>query len=135
MDTRLQTMPPSFRDDTIARPQLSYIPSHRAKGAAFLGNNSTINRVCHSESKIDRASIDGQQYKEIVFLDGVPYHQAASNSTGNARLLGHSASGGNDSTMMRHQEQLLYDDVTSRRGEIAFRGNNYAVLYKRKPVR
>ena len=72
MDTRQKTMPPSFRDDMIARPQLSYVPSRRAK-SAFLGNDSTINRVCHSESKIDRASIEGQQYKEIVFLDGVPY--------------------------------------------------------------
>jgi hypothetical protein len=107
MDTRQKTMPPSFRDDTIAHPQLSYVPSRRAKGAAFLGNDSTINRVCHSESKIDRASIEGQQYEEIVFLDGVPYRPADSNSTGSARLLGEIASGGNDSTMMRHQEQLF----------------------------
>jgi hypothetical protein len=70
-DTRLQTIPPSFRDDTIACPKLSYVPSCQAK-SAFLGNDSTINHVCHSESKIDHALIDGHN-KEIVFLDGVPY--------------------------------------------------------------
>jgi hypothetical protein len=63
--------------------------------------------VCHSESKIDRALIDGQQYEEIVFLDGVPYRRADSNSTGNAHLLGDSASGGNNSTMMRHQSSCM----------------------------
>jgi hypothetical protein len=59
-------MPPSFQDDTIARRQLSYVPSRRAK-SAFLGNDSTINRVCHSESKINHALIDGQ-YKVSFWM-------------------------------------------------------------------
>jgi hypothetical protein len=41
---------------------------------------------------------------------------------------GEIASGGNDSTMMRHQEQLLYDDVTYRRGETTFRGNDSMMM-------
>jgi hypothetical protein len=41
---------------------------------------------------------------------------------------GQSASVGNDSTMMRHQEQLLYDGVTSRRGEIASGGNDSMMM-------
>jgi hypothetical protein len=129
MDTRLQTIPRSSRDDMISCHQLLYIPSHWLK-SAFLGNYSMINRVSHStqlvaykdfpphwgelefgnaatinhvsprtqqlsydgaptnqaesalffrnESKIDRASIDGH-YKEIVLLDGIPYHWARAN--------------------------------------------------------
>jgi hypothetical protein len=94
--------------------QLSYdsTPTNQAESALFFRN----------ESKIDHASIDNH-YIEIVWLDGVPYRQAVSKFIGSARR-GPSTFGGNDSMMMRHPEQLLYDDVTSRQGQSAFVGND-----------
>jgi hypothetical protein len=84
--------------------QLSYdgAPSNPVESALFFGN----------DSKIDRALIDGH-YKKIILYKGVPNCRAVSEFIGNARR-GPSAFVGNDSTMTRHQEQLLYDDVTSR---------------------
>jgi hypothetical protein len=73
-------------------------------------------------SKIDRASIN-DHYEEIVWLDGVPYRRAASKFIGNARQC-QSTFGGNDSMMMQHPEQLLYDGATSQQGQSAFVGND-----------
>jgi hypothetical protein len=51
MDTRVQTIPWSFQDDMIAPRPLLYVPSRRPK-SVFLGNNSTINCVCHTTQMV-----------------------------------------------------------------------------------
>jgi hypothetical protein len=98
-------------------------PTNQAESALFFQN----------ESKIDRASIDADHYEEIVWLDGVPYRRVASKFIGNTRR-GQSTFGGNDSTMMRHPEQLLYDNVTPRRGQSAFVGNDSTTLWHQKQL-
>jgi hypothetical protein len=55
----------------------------------LLYNGASTNQVesaffFQNESKIDRALID-DHYKEIVWLDGVPYRRAARKFIGNAR--------------------------------------------------
>jgi hypothetical protein len=53
---------------------------------------------------------------KTLLYDGITSHQ------------GQSASGGNDSTMMRHQEQLLYGGVTSHQGQSASGGNDSTMM-------
>jgi hypothetical protein len=115
MDTRVQTIPLSFQDDTIAPRPLSYVPSRQAK------SDSPVDRVCNStqvvanedfESKIDHALIN-DHCKEVVWLDGVPYRRAAGTFIGTARRR-QSTFGGNNATKNWHPEQLLYDGATTR---------------------
>jgi hypothetical protein len=88
MDTHVQTIPQSFRDDMIAHQQLLYVQSHRAK-SAFIRNDSMINLVFQST--------------QFVLYNNFPLHQGEFEF-------------GNDATIDRvsqHAQQLLYDGAPS----------------------